>query len=580
MPQSCHRNGARLVIAPKRAPMRSAILAGSCILAGALLATACSGPGTSSTLVPSNAASARHRHGKARVVLRIKVPRERHRHRRSHYVSPATASLAYTVNGGAAQTVTISASNPNCAVVGGASYLECTVDVSAPPGTDSFSFTTYDADGQTLSANTNVSYEVRTGSANQIPVVLGGVAAKLAILSPSGSQGSGFTIYGGAAAKFNIVPLDADDDYIIGPGAPVPVIEAAPSGTSMKTPSPSAPNTWQIRSEFVATTPGQTQSSEISAVATPVPDSGGSTVTANAAITLDQPWIYLINQGGNPALYPAGSGPVMAFDDQGNPKTLTGNGGQPFPLASPGGSYAQLTGIAYDPHNGLLYLVDSSNGLVEAFDLEGNPQTLTGNAGNPFPNLVSPRDVAYDSHNRWIYVADYNNGNPVIRAYDEQGNPQTPPGGFQNPVPPQGLTYDAHDGWLYLLSYFNNAVATYDESGNMQPLSGWENLTQPTRIGFDPHDDLLYITNAGGTLTGSVKVYDEQGDSETTTGSWFDICSPFGIAYHPNALLYVVNSSCKTVTAYDEQGNEQTLTGNSGSPFPGLKTPVQLVIVP
>jgi NHL repeat-containing protein len=522
-------------------------------------------PAGTSPLTVRSSSLAKHRGRKVRAKLIVKVPHYRHHRRGLHhrYVSPATASLQYQVDSGAIQTVAISTSNPNCTVIGPISYLQCNIDMTLSPGQHTFAFSTFDANGNLLSANTSVSYTVRIGAANQIPVILGGIAASLSVtpIDPavSGSQNAGYTFYGSAPEKFSIVPVDADDNFIVGAGAPQPSVASAPANTNMSTPSPKSPNVWTFTSTYSPTDPTAATTSSISAQATPVPNSGGTTVTASVPLTIYTPEFLVWN--GNAMQY---------YDEQGNPGTT----GSSYPASFPGG-------LEYDAHNGLTYITNTSacyytsSGCVVAYNGAGVAQTLTGNSGNPFPmSNAKPYGLAYDSHNGYIYVVDFNATPNTIDVFDEQGNAVSVSGtwaglnGARNVAfdPSNDLLYVTNCGGDYCLggSGGTSNVTVYDEQGNQQSTSGsWPGLANPIGIAYDSNNGDFYVAdNANNT----VKVYDAQGNAISVAGSWANLASPIDLRYDPNNhLIYVASSfpfGSSSIDVFDEQGNAQTVSGN------------------
>ena len=124
-----------------------------CLALGLLFGlAACSQAGNS--VVPGTPAAAPQRRHSVRAHLVIKVPREPKRHRRARYVSPATASLAYSIDAVPQTPVVVATSNPNCSAAG-QTYLQCSIAFNVAPGAHTFSFTAKDSNGIALSANTN-----------------------------------------------------------------------------------------------------------------------------------------------------------------------------------------------------------------------------------------------------------------------------------------------------------------------------------------------------------------------------------------------------------------------------------------
>lgn len=524
-----------------------------------VVATACSN--ATNSVVPSqpSAPSAALRKHQALAKLVIKVPpctkRDRHcrRHRRDRFVSPATASLSYKVDAGSSVAVDLSTSNPNCTVAGPISYLQCVVVLALTPGQHTLSFTTYDqagATGNVLSANTDVSFGVVMGQVNQIPVTLGGVAASLEIFPPnvaqvSGNQFGGYTIYGPAPLGFSIVPLDADNNFIVGPGAPQPRA-TAPANMSLSTPAPAAPNTWTLTSTYQPSDPATAASSSFTAVATPVPNSGGSTVTATVPLTLYQPWLYVVNNDN-------GSSPSMTVTDElGNAVSVSGFSGLGNPAIP-----------AYDPQTGWIYVTDYTNNAIHVYDRLGNAQS----PGGSFMSLNTPIGIAYDSNNGYLYVV--NNGNDTMTYYDGQGNKI---GSFSiDTHSPQRVAFNSSNDQLYVTNIGNNTISAYTESGTPVTLDGnQQGLLGADGITYDSHDGFLYVANNAGTS--QVSAY----NAVTTQQSFaFLTGSSLGdVTYDPNGgLLYVSSYSSGNVYGFNESAVKEVTIA-------GLHVPYGLVVVP
>src|SRR5579862_8873824 len=116
------------------------------------LSAGCSGTaGTFTPKAPSaGLAFARDNDGRHKLPVRVRmtVPR-RHRGERvpihPSTISPATQSVAIAVNGASAQVFNATPSSAGCTI--GAQGTTCTFAVAAPPGSDTFTVTTYSATG-------------------------------------------------------------------------------------------------------------------------------------------------------------------------------------------------------------------------------------------------------------------------------------------------------------------------------------------------------------------------------------------------------------------------------------------------
>lgn len=161
------------------------------------------------------------------------------------YVSPSTASITVTLAG---QTTPLATENlgsgaPGCTAT--AAGTSCTVTVTAPVGSDTFSIATYDGPngtGKQLSV-AKVPASITASSTTSIPLALQGVVASVTALLGSSSVPVGAP----ASVSVTIVAYDANQNIIVGPGnfsSPVTLALTDPSGnTSLSTTSVPAPGT-------------------------------------------------------------------------------------------------------------------------------------------------------------------------------------------------------------------------------------------------------------------------------------------------------------------------------------------------
>jgi DNA-binding beta-propeller fold protein YncE len=487
------------------------------------------------------------------VVFIIKIPRARHVAHRPRYVSPSTKSISVNVFNSThkrllATTIqNLTTASQGCSTPPSGTLI-CTFSANVPPGHDTFDVTTFDqtgAAGKKLSALSDFSFDVVTGRSNTIGMTLGGLATAISVTAPSvpevsGSQDSGFTIFGSTPLNFTIVPTDADGNLIIGPGAPAVTLSSTPTHMTVAAPAPGS-DTWTLTSTFTATDPGVGVSATLAVQATPVPDSGGIIAVASSSLSLNQNWFY-VGTGGGLGLF--------TFDDRGNATA-----------PSPGfSSIGRTFGIAYDPNDGLLYVGNLTSGTIQAYSRTGALQSTT------FSGPTNPFNIVYDSQNMLIYVVYGGVPNGSVNVYDEQGVQQSV-GGFAGvPKSPYGMAFDSSNDFLYITN-FSGGVAVYDESGIAQSGFSFANTSDPAGIVYDPHNGLIYVANYNVTGADAITVYTEGGLNVqgTLTGNWAGVKFPEGLAFDPHTnLIYVANNQNGTVTAYDEKGNQQSLTGFAG----------------
>jgi streptogramin lyase len=283
-----------------RAGSRSLGLVLSVLFAG------CASPGTPGSLPlrasnPAAKPSAAEYGSRKKVLatLRIAIPqRRRHRARiGAHYISAATQSIAvsFTASGGGAPlTFNLNltpATNPNCTAA-----LVCTLSFAIRPGNYTATFATYDGllsggvpTGNKLSAQT-VPVTIVTGKINALNITLDAIPVG-AVLIPGatstllGNMASGFSLgkCGSPPQKITVLGLDADGNYILGPGAPVPSLHSSdPVELPVSGPSAARPNTFTLTPPAIAV--GNEQIA-MNATVTPAAGSGGVGQTTQVRIT-------------------------------------------------------------------------------------------------------------------------------------------------------------------------------------------------------------------------------------------------------------------------------------------------------
>jgi virginiamycin B lyase len=246
--------------------------------------------------------------------LRILVPKHQHHWRvrvHGHYISPATQGLGVSISGpkGVVVNETVGltiASNPKgCAA--GANGTFCTVTVSLAPCSHSTNcytaqITTFDkisgcpsacttSGANALSSNQNIQFDVAAGKINQVNATLDGIPETVVLVPGPNSELTG----GGVSGRFDepkcnqgttvdVMSLDADDNYIIGPGAPTPsLVSDNPAALAVSSPAPSQPLTFGLSHPISTTATAVTLVPSV----TPLAGSGSTTpVTSSAIVTI------------------------------------------------------------------------------------------------------------------------------------------------------------------------------------------------------------------------------------------------------------------------------------------------------
>lgn len=216
------------------------------------------------------------------VTIRIDVPgATQSTKRRPAYLSAATQSITISVNGATPVAQNLTPSGGSCSTPSFGATPVCTLVASAPIGNDTFTFVTYDGTGGTghkLSQNTVVQ-NIVAGQANTVSVTLEGVPVGV-LVSPYPNQSNvvqqpgGYELVGTSAANFAVEAFDADNNFIVGPGAPTLTVSSSSASLHVASVANSL-------NEYVLTpvTSGATVTLNVSAA-------GGDGGSASGAVTL------------------------------------------------------------------------------------------------------------------------------------------------------------------------------------------------------------------------------------------------------------------------------------------------------
>jgi len=206
--------------------------------------------------------------------------------RRSAYLSAATQSITISINGGTPVAQTLTASGGNCSTPSFGATPVCTLVASAPVGSDTFTFVTYDGPngtGNRLSQNTVV-HTIVAAQVNTVSVTLEGVPVGI-LISPYPNQANvvqqagGYELIGTAVANFAVEPFDADNNFIVGPGAPTLTVTASSASLHVAAVA-NAPNEYAL----TPVTSGSTVTLNASAAG-----GDGGTAAGSVSLTLKAP---------------------------------------------------------------------------------------------------------------------------------------------------------------------------------------------------------------------------------------------------------------------------------------------------
>lgn len=158
------------------------------------------------------------RRGKAKVTLRIRVPRKR-----AHFVSSSTKGIAFALTGQAKRSFIFGltvASNPECTAK--SDDTTCALSLQLEAGTYAMNVTTYDeppsgnafpSGANVVAQAKNIPLTVKAGRDNSKDIALDGVPASFVVSGlPSGTAGSAFV----SPQAFTVVAKDAGGATIVG----------------------------------------------------------------------------------------------------------------------------------------------------------------------------------------------------------------------------------------------------------------------------------------------------------------------------------------------------------------------------
>jgi hypothetical protein len=181
-----------------------------------------------------------------------------------------------------------------------------------------------------------------------------------------------------------------------------------------------------------------------------------------------------------------------------------GRNGRPRGGTAPG-QFWMIRGVAVDDHDNV-YVGDTQNSRVQAFDSNGCFRFLFGSEGNG-PGQMSGLDgVAVDS-NGFIYVTDTHTvlgGNNRMLKFDQRGRflfsfggHGTGPGRFAGKTPvvagpegPYGIDIGALSGLLYVADTYNDRVQVFDRDGGFVRSVGEGVIFQPRQICLDSRENI------------------------------------------------------------------------------------------
>ncbi len=260
---------------------------------------------------------------------------------------------------------------------------------------------------------------------------------------------------------------------------------------------------------------------------------------------LQQPKDIAIGNGNTVYVTDSLNSRVVAYDDSGTELLTIGQYG------TNDGEFLDPSSIAINSSNGFLYVTDQQRNNVQVFDSTGTYQFKFGVEGSGPGEMSNPTGIAVCGSN--VYISD--NGNSRLLWWGENGNYLSSEGSFGSNYgqfnDPRGIWADPNNGCsLSIADYGNNRIvhAVGDlgmYEGANAPYSdtfGQGELNNPSDVIRDNQGN--YFISDGGN--GKIKKYNLRGELQY---SWND--STAGVALDTNNKLYSVDFSNSKVTKFD-----------------------------
>ena len=528
----------------------------ACAATAALL-NACAGANPAGVIPAAGTPAARlapQHHSKTSAVFSLKIHRHGKR-RHGHYVSGSTGSVTIAVYDSTHEHLYAQLTANTVPGFGGCTaevvnQFTCTFGIAAPAGIDAFDVTAFDNVGGTgapLSLVADRLAKIVGGKANSIPMVLDGIPKaidiSLAATSPLAADplnAENFTFAGigpNAAQVLSVQAEDAEQNVIVGPGAPAFAMQSNDPNDVSIAPVAGSPNTFKVTPLHPTSVPIQ-----LTVQATPL---GGSGPAIYAQFPLQiTPVLYVANSATNTISEYASwsTSPILtipATAGLANPFTMKVDGSGNLYVANlvvgpmgsikvfpPGATVASRTisglsgpdvGLAIDA-SGDIFVSEAVGGIdVKEFTPAGGstPSRTLSSTTSP-TGINTPAGLAIDAAGN-LYVA--NNGGSIGVAVFAPGTSTTP--SFTFNAGTSKPYYDAFDaaGNLYVSNYGGDDVTEYSppfSHATAVHRTFGSNLTtvKPLAIAVDSLSD-VYI----GLGSGTVVEYDSSGAVVRTISS-------------------------------------------------------------
>ena len=168
------------------------------------------------------------------------------------------------------------------------------------------------------------------------------------------------------------------------------------------------------------------------------------------------------------------------------------------------GQFQNPTGIVVNSSATTVYISDSGNNCIQAFNPNGTPITQWGSLGNGNGQFSAPGGLAIDSSGN-VYVVDA--GNKRIQKFTSTGTYITQWGGSGNGngsfSEPENICVNS-SGSVYVTDFNNNLVQKFSSSGTF--LTQWS-VTYPMGVAVGYLGN-IYVSLWGATSGGMIQVFE------------------------------------------------------------------------
>lgn len=220
--------------------------------------------------------------------------------------------------------------------------------------------------------------------------------------------------------------------------------------------------------------------------------------------------------------------------------------------------------------DGRIYVVDSGNHRVIAFDRNGKRLITIGEKGPGEGQFMDPVGIGTDGKGR-VYVAD--KGNHRIQVFNADGRFQ-----YAFPVMDEGLAIRpidvaANDSGtrIYVSGNNNHKIMSFSAPGKFLRQWGGNGESRgqfrfPASVVIAPEGD-VYVADA---LNGRVQGFTEEGALLNQVGSWGvlpgQLFRPKGLAIDSKKRMYISDSYMDVIQVYDMEGKFLHVLGSGGVP--------------